>query len=173
MKTYNEGAVDAISMWGRVCGSEGNCVVCPINTLKGAGVSCQEFAAKFPQKMMSILKELDRDDVTYYNEYCMRFPESAMPVEVLAACVCRKAVFEGYLDCEDANNNQACIDCWRERYTGDVTMFGNSEIPTYGDFQYEDGMFEETITDDTEDLSGVDLNEDPLSGLKDSGAFIE
>ena len=103
----------------------------------------------------------------------MRFPESAMPLEVLATCTCRKVVFEGYLDCADADNEQACIDCWKEKYIGDVTMFENSEIPTYEGYQYEDGMFEETVSNEVEDTSGIDLDEDPLSELKDSSAFFE
>ena len=177
MKTYNDGAIDAIKMWGRVCGRQGNCAACPIGSVRGAGLSCQDFASQFPQKMLSILKEMDRDDVTYYQEYCMRFPETAMPLEVLSACICRKAIFEGYLDCEDIDNPDACIDCWKERYTGDITMYENSEIPTYGDFQYEDGMFEEQkpAEEDEEDeediLSGVAIEDNPLQGLLDNGVL--
>lgn len=121
---YNEGLQDGISLWGRVCGKQGSCDTCPIGTLRGANVTCQEFAKQFPAKMVSILTEMDNDALSYYEEYCTRFPSCNLPIDVLAECTCRKAVFEGYLDCPLADEEGACLKCWQEQYTADVTELG-------------------------------------------------
>jgi hypothetical protein len=126
-KSHQQGMIDGIEMWGRVCGSQGNCETCPIGSIRGANVTCQDFARQFPAKMLSILKEMDQGEINYYEEYCIRFPECTLPVEALAACTCRKAVFEGYLDCEevpDGEDFSACVECWKQKYNGDVTEFG-------------------------------------------------
>lgn len=122
-KSYKQGQIDAIGLWGRTCGKEGNCSGCPIGSIRGAGVSCQDFARQFPAKMLSILTEMDEGQLTYYEEYCMRFPECNLPVDVLAASTCRKAVFEGYLECPkiDPNDSSVCEKCWKEPFIGDVT----------------------------------------------------
>lgn len=117
MSSHEQGMVDGIKLWGEVCGSQGNCDECPIGSIKGVNVTCQDFARQFPAKMLSILKEMSDEDYTYYKEYCTRFPECNMPVEVLADCVCRKAVFEGFTACESGD----CVECWKEKYAGDVT----------------------------------------------------
>ena len=161
MKTYNEGAQDTISMWGRVCGSVGSCDECPIGALRGDEITCQEFAAKFPQKMLSILKELDRNDVTYYQEFCMRFPHQSLPLAVVASCVCRKLVFEGYLQCEDAEVDGACEECWKETYTGDSTM---DVEPEYESFE-ADGMFSEVVEKDESEGSSSSIDDDLDSNM--------
>lgn len=121
-KSYNQGMIDGIKLWGEVCGKEGNCEGCPIGSIRGTNVTCQDFARQFPAKMLSILKEMNEGQLTYYEEYCTRFPECNLSVEELASCTCRKAVFEGFLGCEDADDRTVCENCWKEVYSSDVTM---------------------------------------------------
>ena len=131
-KTHQQGMIDGLELWGRVCG-RGVCEECPIGSIRGTNVTCQDFARQFPAKMLSILKEIDEGELTYYEEYCTRFPESNLPIEALAACTCRKVVFEGYLDCDKVNdeaietgdNVEICTECWKEKYVSDVTEFGD------------------------------------------------
>lgn len=120
-KSYMQGKVDALQLWGRVCGGQGSCEDCPIGNIRGTNVTCQDFAKQFPQKMLSILTEMDNKEITYYQEYCMRFPDANMDIETLSACLCRKAVFEGYLACDRAEIPDACLECWKQKYVGDVT----------------------------------------------------
>lgn len=118
--SYNQGEVDAIKLWGEVCGSQANCEQCPIGSIRGTNVTCQDFARQFPAKMLSLLKEMNNEDLTYFKEYCMRFPECNMSVEDLSMCACRKVIFEGYTDCSGGD----CVNCWKEKYTGDITETG-------------------------------------------------
>lgn len=127
-KGYNQGKIDGIKLWGEACGRQGNCSECPIGSIRGAGVTCQEFARQFPAKMLSIMTEMQEGQITYYEEYCTRFPNSAVPVEVLAQIACRKAVFEGYLDCK----SEDCLRCWNEKYITDVTMDQSTGQPIGG-----------------------------------------
>ncbi|MCH5339351.1 MAG: zinc ribbon domain-containing protein [Acetatifactor sp.] len=125
--TYESGMIDALSMWGRVCGNEGGCADCPIFAVRGTGLTCQEFAKKSPEKMVSLLQELDKRPVTYYSEYNLRFPNSQLTLEDLAGVTCRKVAFEGYFGCDDFDNIEKCKQCWSEPYTGDVTV--EKELP--------------------------------------------
>ncbi len=120
--SYLKGMTDGLQLWGTVCGRQGNCEVCPIGSLRGANVSCQDFARQFPEKMLSILKEMNEGNISFYEEYCMRFPECNLSIEDIAVCACRKAIFEGYVGCENANGQDECVRCWNEKYEGDVTM---------------------------------------------------
>lgn len=128
VKSYQQGQIDAIQLWGTTCGKEANCIECPIGKIRGTGVTCQEFATQFPAKMLSLLKEMNEGEINYYEEYCIRFPECNLPVEVLAACTCRKAVFEGYLDCDKSDDITACEACWKERYISDITVSDDSDV---------------------------------------------
>jgi hypothetical protein len=121
--SHQQGMIDAIKLWGTVCGQQGNCETCPIGSLRGANVTCQDFAKQFPAKMLSILKEMNEGEINYYQEYCTRFPECNLPVEVLAECACRKAIFEGYCDCEGGD----CKACWEETYIADVTEVSEAQ----------------------------------------------
>lgn len=122
-KSYTQGMIDGIQLWGRTCGKQGDCSACPIGSIRGTNVTCQEFAKQFPAKMLSILKEMDEGELSFYEEYCTRFPECKLPIEELAMCTCRKAVFEGYLGCEVGEDSAACEACWKEKYVQDVTEF--------------------------------------------------
>ena len=115
-KSYRQGKIEALELWGTVCGKEGNCEGCPIGAIRGANVTCQDFARQFPAKMLSILEEMKEGKTTYYNEYCTRFPECNLSAEDLAACACRKAIFEGDTSCEGGD----CVECWFDTYVGDV-----------------------------------------------------
>ena len=126
-KSYNQGMVDGIALWGRTCGKEGVCDTCPIGSIRGTNVTCQDFAKQFPAKMLSLLKEMDEGQITYYEEYCTRFPECHLTLEELSVCMCRKAIFEGYLDCDKAEDSLACEECWKEVYSSDVTVFDEEE----------------------------------------------
>ena len=121
-----KGMTEGIRLWGSVCGRQGICEECPIGSLRGAGVSCQDFARQFPGKMLSILQEMDQGELTYYEEFCTRFGSCNLPVEVLAKVTCRKAVFEGYLECEGGD----CEACWKERYISDATISQDTGVDT-------------------------------------------
>ena len=56
-ETYQQGMIDAIQMWGTVCGGH-NCENCAIGSVRNTNVSCQEFARKHPEKMLSLLTSL-------------------------------------------------------------------------------------------------------------------
>lgn len=120
-KTYNQGVIDGIALWGRACGGQGNCEVCPIGSIRGTGVTCQEFAKQFPAKMVSILKEMDEGQLTYYEEFCLRFPSCQLDVDTLAMTACRKNVFEGKVDCTRMDEEGACRECWMRPYVSDVS----------------------------------------------------
>lgn len=126
-KSHQQGMIDGIELWGKTCGRQGTCENCPIGSIRGTNVSCQDFASKFPAKMLSILKEMNEGELSFYEEYCIRFPNCNLDLETLAACTCRKAVFEGYLDCEKASDTAACEACWREKYVADVTEFAEED----------------------------------------------
>lgn len=130
-KTYQQGVIDGIALWGRACGTQGNCGVCPIGSIRGTGVTCQEFAKQFPAKMVSILKEMDEGQLTYYEEYCIRFPSCQLPVETLALTVCRKTAFEGKVDCERMDEEGACVACWQEAYVSDITETGEAATGSF------------------------------------------
>ena len=133
-KTYQQGVIDGIALWGRTCGAQGNCEMCPIGSIRGTGVTCQDFARQFPSKMASILKEMDEDEISFYSEFCMRFPSCQLSVEQLALTACRKTVFEGKLDCEKIGDEAACRACWLETYITDVTEDEEDEEPESGTF---------------------------------------
>lgn len=120
---YTKGMVDGIKLWGETCGRQGSCDKCPIGIIRGTGVTCQDFARQFPQKMLSLLSEIHDGEISYYQEFCMRFPESNMTVKQLADCVCRRTAFEGYVECEGGD----CVSCWKETYIGDVTPEAGGE----------------------------------------------
>lgn len=131
-KTYQQGVIDGIALWGRTCGKESNCEGCPIGSIRGAGVTCQDFARQFPAKMASILKEMDEGQITYFEEYCLRFPSCQLDVEQLALVACRKACFEGNVSCKRMEEEGACEACWKEVYVADVS--GDDEEDSSGSF---------------------------------------
>lgn len=123
MANGNEsGMLEAIQLWGRTCGRQGACDICPVGAIRGANVTCQEFAEKFPEKFLSILQEMDADEGTYsyYSEFCLRFPECQHPIENVAKMACRRAIFEGDLTCPYGDNGD-CVACWAAAYEGDVS----------------------------------------------------
>lgn len=143
--SYQQGRIDALQLWGTVCGRHANCEECPIGSMRGANVTCQDFAKQFPAKMLSILQEMYEGQISFFEEYCTRFPNCNLDVETLAVCTCRKAVFEGYLDCDKANDSAACEACWKEIYVADVTENGVNMSVCYcsncGTANDADGVF--------------------------------
>ena len=122
------GMIEAVQLWGRTCGRQGACDICPVGAIRGANVTCQEFAEKFPEKFLSILQEMDADEGTYsyYSEFCLRFPECQHPIENVAKIACRRAIFEGDVNCPYGDEGD-CIACWNAPYEGDVyTPVNNS-----------------------------------------------
>jgi hypothetical protein len=101
---------------------QGACESCPVGAMRGANVTCQDFARQFPEKMVSLLQEMDKKGSTFYEEYCTRFPECNIPIEDLAHVACRKVLFEGFIFCEKTDDMSACIACWNEKYKGDITV---------------------------------------------------
>lgn len=116
--SYQQGRIDGIKLWGEACAKEGSCERCPIGIIRGTGITCQEFARKYPAKMISLLQEMNNNRISFYEEFCIRFPNSNITVEELADCACRKVVFEGYLSCKGGD----CVECWQEDFTGDITI---------------------------------------------------
>lgn len=125
--TYMEGLQDGISLFGSVCSKEANCDECPVSLIKNTNMTCQQFAADYPQKMLSILMELNNKDVSFFDEYCIRFPSCNLSVDLLSKVACRKAVFEGYCGCGGEQEGLNCKNCWLEKYIGDVTEFGEED----------------------------------------------
>lgn len=121
--TYTEGLLDGIRLMGSVCGRQGSCEDCPISVIKSTNMTCQQFAADYPQKMLSILMEMNNKDYTYFEEYCNRFPQCNLTVDIVSKISCRKAIFEGYCGCDGEEGGHDCKDCWLEQYRGDVTEF--------------------------------------------------
>lgn len=122
--SYNQGQIDALQKWGSACGKQPNCEACMINSVKGDGLTCQEFAAQFPAKFLSLLTEMSNSEYTFFDEYVTRFPNCNLDVDTLAEVACRKAVFEGYTGCDGGD----CVSCWKQSYVGDVTeSVDNSE----------------------------------------------
>lgn len=117
-KTYSDGMRDMAALWGRVCGRQNACEDCPVMAARGTGMTCHQFAQKFPNKFIPILMEMDKGSATYYSEFCARFPECALSLELLASTTCRKTVFEGVTNC---NSEITCEECWMQKYEGDIT----------------------------------------------------
>lgn len=113
-----KGFQDGIATYGRVCSKQSNCDECMIGQLKGQAVSCQEFMKQFPMKAASFIIEMDSGEYTYFDEYVTRFPNCNLSIDELAEFSCRKALFEGYIDCPGGD----CVKCWSEQYVTDVTM---------------------------------------------------
>lgn len=116
-KSYNQGVQDGIALYGKVCSSQSSCSDCMIGQLRGESLTCQDFMKQFPGKMVSLLTEMDSKDYTFYNEYITRFPNCGLTVDDLSDIVCRKAIFEGFVNCECGD----CKSCWLQTYTDDVT----------------------------------------------------
>lgn len=122
---YNKGLADGVSLWAEACKRMPNCDECPIQQIAGLGVRCQDFISQFPAKAANLFKEMTEKDWTYFDEFVQRFPACSLGVEAVSAFCCRKAVFEGYLDCD--KEGDACMECWKERYNGDVTEMTSLE----------------------------------------------
>lgn len=116
-KSYEQGVQDGVALYGKVCSSQSSCADCMIGQLRGESLTCQEFMKQFPGKMISLLTEMDSKDYTFYNEYITRFPNCGLTVDELSDIVCRKAIFEGVVNCEGGD----CKSCWLQTYTDDVT----------------------------------------------------
>lgn len=122
-KSYEQGIQDGVGLYGRVCSRQSSCDEgCMIGQLKGE-LSCQEFMHRFPQKMVSLLKEMDKKEYTYFDEYVTRFPNCNLSLQDVSDVMCRKMIFEGFVACEGGD----CKACWSERYVSDVTELDNEE----------------------------------------------
>lgn len=132
-KSYEQGKQDALELYGKVCGKQSSCSDCMIGQLRGESLTCQEFMAQFPGKMISLLTEMDSEKYTYFDEYVTRFPNCNLPLEALADIVCRKAVFEGFVACEGGD----CKACWSEAYLSDITEENEDSEDTSEDSSQE------------------------------------
>lgn len=123
---YYAGFVDAFKRWGSACSKQANCEECPIGIVKAGGITCSEFAKQFPEKFASLITEMDTDaPISFFEEFCMRFPNCNINVDGVSQLACRKAIYEGYLECDKPR--EMCIDCWLEPFYGDVTEQGGTE----------------------------------------------
>lgn len=130
---YTSGAIDALKLYGTVCGNSGSCEGCPVVAAAPTGMNCTEFAKQFPEKFYSILQDMSKREYTYYNEFNVRFPACSRPVEELAQVCCRKAVFEGYVGCEGSPDPDHCVKCWLEQYAGDITENVEEKTESFGE----------------------------------------
>lgn len=118
---------DVLKAYGEVC-SNRDCEGCLIGLDRGE-LSCPEFLAKFPERATALINQMQKQDVTYYNEFRRRFPSCNISSEVLSDCACRRAIFEGYLDCQGDD----CLACWNALYTGDIQYDAQTEYQNTGD----------------------------------------
>lgn len=134
---YVQGQIDIIRKFGECCNST-VCDECPLNI---PAVGCQTLAMNQPKKFISILESALGEDWSFYNEYCLRMPESNLKLSELAQISCRKVMFADYYTCEHLGVNQAeCEKCWgmpyeKTLYEGepDEVAEENSEIEDYSD----------------------------------------
>lgn len=118
--TYTQGMIDMAKIFGTVCDTCVSCDKCNVGIVKGADLSCMEFARQFPKKFVSLLVDQYQEGLSYFDEYILRFPQSTMDVDTLVELgICRKAIFEGYLECELLSSE--CKRCWLETYEQDVS----------------------------------------------------
>ena len=47
-KGFKSGMIAGLELYGRVCGKQANCEQCPVGSIRGTGVTCQDFAKQFP-----------------------------------------------------------------------------------------------------------------------------
>jgi len=115
-KTYEQGLIDMSKAYGRACGSCDSCEQCNVGIVKGEGISCPEFAQKFPKKFVSLILDQTSDGISYYQEYLIRFPRVELSVDELVSLgMCRKAIFDGNAECNRPSSD--CKGCWLEKYT--------------------------------------------------------
>lgn len=138
-KTYSDGMRDAVALWGRACGRQNACESCPVMAARGTGMTCHQFAQKFPNKFIPILMEMDKGSATYFSEFCARFPECDLDLSLLAQTTCRKTVFEGITNCD---SNMTCEECWQQKYEGDITEYETEKPATQasGDDEFIDDL---------------------------------
>ena len=115
-KTYEDGLRDGIGKFGGFCASHGDCSSCAVHALIPVGETCPVYISHSPASVLTLIDGQD-ESYSYYNEFCNRFPNAGLSVEVLANSACRKVVFEGYTECAGGD----CEKCWQEHYTGDIT----------------------------------------------------
>lgn len=137
--TYTNGLIEGVRLLGGVCSRYGDCDLCPVGKVRGTGMTCHQFAMSQPEKMLSLLQEADRN-LTYCDEYNIRFPNADADIDYLAEILCRRCVFEGETTCK-VTNNEICRKCWGCVYVGDV-----DPSPVFTD---NDDTFETDILDTT------------------------
>lgn len=116
-RTYEKGMVDAVKIWAETCGGM-SCEECSIGIVRGADVTCQEFAKKFPEKFITLLREQHEGGNTFAQEFALRFPESGLTAEELVSVgMCRKLIFNGDATCEEPSTK--CEACWKSIYGAD------------------------------------------------------
>lgn len=130
---YNRGFQMALYGFGKMCGAYTSCEDCPLKKVAG-DIDCKEFLYKHPEKVQKVLEDFIDEPVTYLAEFALRFPNNFMPFELLAMSCCRKAIFEGTVECDHAGdeNPEACMKCWCEPYAGDIQLDENGEIMENG-----------------------------------------
>ena len=170
-KTYEDGLVDSLRLYGNVCSSYGSCASCPVSQLL-RGESCTVYARQNPNGFLSALQQASNTEHSYYNEYITRFPDCTLSIDEISKSICRKAVFEGYISCQGGD----CKSCWLEKYGGDVTVFNqqtdvqNQQQSQTDDFpsQSLSNMFGESF----ENSDSNQVNDEAIKGFTNF-AYIE
>ncbi len=117
-KGYTRGLAEGVKLYGSVCSRYADCSLCPIDAVKGTGMTCQQFAMSQSDRMVSLLTEAN-GKLSYCDEYNIRFPEADADVDYLAENLCRRFVFEGESTCS-VTDDEVCKKCWNAAYTGDI-----------------------------------------------------
>lgn len=130
---FNDGFQMGLYAYGKICLAQTSCEDCALSEVIG-DVTCKEFMIEHPDKMQGAIEQLLDEPKTYLSEFVLRFPNNYMPLEVLAQTCCRKAIFEGTVqcDCADDTDLSECMKCWLEPYEGDIQLNENGEIMENG-----------------------------------------
>ena len=122
-KTYEQGMIDAIQKYGKVCDKyiKRKCDGCPLEYASRGTTGCIQLAKESPEKFLSELKQADNSH-TYSDEFRFRYPASGLSTEELVTLgMCRKIIFDGYFECENygnENGTEECVLCWEQLYKG-------------------------------------------------------
>ena len=130
---YNQGFQMGLYAYGKVCNAQSSCADCPLSEVIGH-TPCKEYITQHPEKVQAALEDLVDEPTTYLSEFTLRFPSNYMPLEVLAQTTCRKAFFEGTVQCDHADDEDldACMRCWLEPYEGDIQLDESGNIMENG-----------------------------------------
>lgn len=111
---YIQGLRDGLQSYGTLCAAHGDCGECPIARKLG-DMDCEVCMRRDPAKLVDAIAVAEETPLNYYEQYCLRFPESVLTLEEVSDSVCRKMLFTGDMTCSGGD----CLRCWSEPYKED------------------------------------------------------